>query len=204
MPYSLQCLFSGHYESERLQEDFSTPHGSPQRQNLGFASPQIPSFSRLSVEARCPGWVRATAQALLTPELELQQGCEGLSYSNPSAAHPLASPTALLLSIMWEPQGGSAAQLLPLWQVSRESAAQGSPEPVGPECSHRSWDLPHPQQISLIFGTGIRICPTSSYHCWGSWGASMRAKQPKSHPRFVLSHGRASENPICCSEQPFV
>lgn len=107
---------------------------------MGFAAPGFPvsSFSRLSAGARWPGWVCATARVLLIPALALQQGCKGLSYSNPSAAHPLASPTALLLSIMWEPQRGVAARLLLLWQLSRVSAAQGSPEPAGPGCSHRA------------------------------------------------------------------
>lgn len=125
MPHFLQHPFSSHYERKGLWGYFSTPHGSLQRQNLGFAAPQIPSLSRLSVAAHWPGWVCATARVLLTPEL--QQGCKGLSYSNPSAAHPLASPTALLLSIMWEPQGGFAAPLFLLWQLSRVSAARGAP-----------------------------------------------------------------------------
>lgn len=75
------------------------------------------------------------------PELELQQGCKGLSHSNPSAAHPLACPSALLPSIMWEPQGRFAALLFRPWQLSRVSAAQGSPEPPELEPSTSTTNL---------------------------------------------------------------
>lgn len=81
--------------------------------------------------------------------------------------------------------------------------------------SPQIWDLPeatgegggYPQCVSLVFRTGVRFCPISSYHRWGSWGISITAlqewvKRPRSRSRFVLSHGSASENLICWGEQP--
>lgn len=75
-----------------------------------------------SVEAGWPGWVCATARALLTPELALQGLELQQSISCSSTCQPHCAPHINHL----EPQGGFAARIL-LWQLSRVSAAQGSP-----------------------------------------------------------------------------
>lgn len=60
-----------------------------------------------------------------------------------------------------------------------------------------------PWSSGLVSGS----VPSLSYRGWGSWGTSISALQewvkwPRSRSRFVLGHGRASENLICWGEQP--